>query len=615
MARPQTLHDSLPSLGRLVRTFWPRLRRHRALASGSLLALFVGVGLKLLEPWPLKWVVDYVLPGGGHRHGILAHQDPSVVLIVAAGTVVVVAALRALAEYASSIGFALIGNRVLTEVRNDLYRHLQRLSLSFHTKARGGDLTVRVVGDVNMLKDVAATAVLPLAANVLILAGMVGLMCWLDWRLGLLALATLPLYWLSTVRLSRRIREASRKQRAREGEMASTAAESLAAVKDVQALALESVFAGHFADRSKKCLSESVQTARLAARLERRVDVIGAAATALVLFFGTRMVLAGTLSTGELIVFLAYLKRSFNPLQDFAKYTGRLAKAAAAGERVLDILARTPDVCDEPGAMAAPPLCGEVRFENVDFAYESGRPILTGVDFAVSAGQQVALVGPSGIGKSTLVSLLMRLYDPTAGRVLIDGRDIRSYTLASLRSQVSVVLQDGLLFAASARDNIIYAAPDVSPADAEAAARLANAHDFLQHLPQGYDTVLGERGVTLSHGQRQRLAIARAAVRKSPILILDEPTTGLDEENERAVVDALRRLAEGRTTFLVTHDLRLAARADRVVYLEQGRVLESGTHAELLQVNGRYAALYRLQAGAISDQRLAISRTACLANC
>ncbi len=598
MARPQTFHESLPSLGRLVRAFWPWLRRQRALACGSLIALFAGVGLKLLEPWPLKWVFDYVLPHNGHRHGWLSHQDPMPVLIVAAATVVGVAALRALAEYASAVGFALIGNRVLTEIRNDLYRHLQRLSLAFHTKARGGDLTVRVVGDVNMLKDVAATAVLPLAANVLILAGMAGLMCWLEWRLGLLALVMLPAYWLSTLRLSRQIREASRKQRAREGEMASTAAESLAAVKDVQALSLENVFARHFSDRSKKCLKESVQTARLAARLERRVDVIGAVATAIVLFAGTKMVLAGTLTAGDLIVFLAYLKRSFNPLQDFAKYTGRLAKAAAAGERVLDVLDRTPDVRDEPGAMPASPLRGEVRFENVCFGYEQGRPVLTGVDFVVPAGQQVALVGPSGIGKSTLCSLLMRLYDPTAGRVLIDGQDVRSFTLASLRSQVSVVLQDGLLFAASARDNIAYAAPGATPADVEAAARLANAHDFLDCLPQGYDTGLGERGVTLSHGQRQRLAIARAAIRRSPILILDEPTTGLDEESERAVIEALRRLAEGRTTFLVTHDLRLAARADRVVYLEQGRVLECGTHAELLHVDGRYAALYRLQATA-----------------
>jgi len=315
-----------------------------------------------------------------------------------------------------------------------------------------------------------------------------------------------------------------------------------------------------------------------------------------VLWFGVRLVLGGSMTPGDLLVFLAYLKRSFNPLQDFAKYTARLAKTAAAGERVLDVLGREPEVRDRPDAVPAPPLKGDVRFEAVTFAYEPGRPVLDGVAFAVPAGGQVALVGPSGIGKSTLVSLLLRLYDPTAGRVLIDGQDVRTYTLASLRAQVSVVLQDSLLFAASVRDNIACSAPGVTPAEVEAAARLANADDFIRALPQGYDTVLGERGMTLSHGQRQRLAIARAAIRQVPLLLLDEPTTGLDEANERAVVEALWRLARGRTTFLVTHDLRLAARADLILYLERGGIAERGTHDELMALGGHYAALDRLQA-------------------
>jgi ATP-binding cassette subfamily B protein len=240
-------------------------------------------------------------------------------------------------------------------------------------------------------------------------------------------------------------------------------------------------------------------------------------------------------------------------------------------------------------------LRGSVRFEGVGFAYEPGRPVLDHIDFEVQAGQHVALAGPSGIGKSTLVGLLLRLYDPARGRVLIDGRDVRDYTLASLRRQISVVLQDALLFAASARDNIAYGAPDSTPEAVEAAARLANAHDFIRVLPQGYDTVLGERGITLSGGQRQRIAIARAAIRQAPILVLDEPATGLDGDNERAVLKALRRLAEGRTTFVITHDLQLAAGADRIFYLDCGRVLESGTHAELMAAGGSYAALYRQQ--------------------
>lgn len=606
MGRPQSLSDSLPSLWKVLRAFWPRVRRQGRLASGSVAALFAGVGLKLLEPWPLKWVFDRILPVGPGSTGIasLDALDPMTLLAVAALAVVVVTGLRAAAEYSAAVGFAQLGNRVLMEVRNDLYRHLQRLSLSYHHRARGGDLTIRVVGDVNMLKDVTSTALLPLAANVLILAGMAVLMAWLEWRLALVILATLPLFWLSTARLTRRIREASRRQRAREGELASTAAESLAAVKDVQALSLEPVFDVQFTERSSKALTENVKTAKLSAQMERRVDVIAAVATALVLWFGVRMVLGGSLTPGDLLVFLAYLKRSFNPLQDFAKYTGRLAKTAAAGERVLDVLGREPDVRDRPDAVPAPALKGDVRFEAVTFGYDLDRPVLDGVDFEVPAGGQVALVGPSGIGKSTLVSLLLRLYDPTAGRVLIDGQDVRSFTVASLRGQVSVVLQDGLLFAASVRDNIAYAAPGATPEEVEAAAKLANAHGFIRALPQGYDTVLGERGVTLSHGQRQRLAIARAAVRKAPILILDEPTTGLDEENEREVVAALERLARGRTTFLVTHDLGLAARAGLILYLERGGVAERGTHGELMALGGRYSALYRLQAAAEESHAL-----------
>jgi ATP-binding cassette, subfamily B, bacterial len=608
VARPQSIHESLPGLWRVARHFTPYIRRQRALVAGSTLALFAEVVMKALEPWPLKFVFDRVIgPPVGASSGFAAVDalDPLALLTFAALAVVAVVALRALAAYLSTVGFALVGNRVLTEVRSDLYRRLQCLSLSFHNRARGGDLLVRVIGDIGMLKDVAVTALLPLAANVLILFGMTGLMFWLNWKLAALALCTLPLFWLFTARTTRRIRLASRDQRRREGAMASTAAESIGAIRVVQALSLEATFADAFSSQNRKSLKEGVRASRLSAGLERTVDVLIGLATALVLWYGARLVLRGELTAGDLLVFLAYLKSAFRPAQDFAKYTARLAKASAAGERVIELLRREPEVRDLPGAVAAPPFEGAVEFDSVGFSYDEGREVLRDVSFAVRPGGRVALVGPSGNGKSTLVNLVLRLYDPDRGSVRIDGRDVREYTLESLRSQVGVVMQDGVLFAASVRDNIAYGAPGATDEEVERAARLANADEFIRLMPEGYETVIGERGVTLSAGQRQRIAVARAAVRRAPVLILDEPTTGLDGENERAVMRALERLSEGRTTFLVTHFLRHAVTADLILYVEGGRVVERGTHAQLLRAGGRYARLYRLQESAADTARAA----------
>ncbi len=613
MARPKALGEALPGLFRVVWHFRPYIWRHRALIAGSWLALLATVGLRLLEPWPLKFVFDYVIARQSLEVWKLPSLDPEIVLVLAALGLVAIAGLRATATYWSDIGFALVGSRVLAEVRAVLYRHLQYLSLSFHSKARTGDLTLRVVGDIGVLKDVTVTALLPLLANVLILAGMLAVMFWLNSQLALLALVTVPLFGLTATRLSRRIQEVSRTQRRREGDLAATAAESLGAIRVVQALSLEEPFAHLFANQNNKELKQSILGRRLAARLERSVDLLTAAATALVLWYGARLVMNNAITAGDLIVFLSYLRSAFKPLQDLAKYTSRLAKAAAAGERVLNVLKEEPQVRDLPGALPAPDFQGQVLFEGVSFSYDNERQVLKDIDLQAGPSQWVAIVGPSGHGKSTLLSLLLRLYDPTAGRVMIDGRDIREYTIATLRAQISVVLQDNLLFAASVLDNIAYGAPGATPAQVEAVARLANAHEFIQALPEGYDTILGERGITLSGGQRQRLAIARAAIRDAPILILDEPTTSLDEQNQRVVIEALERLGWGRTTFLVTHHLDLAARADLIVYLEGGKVLERGSHDELLRMGGRYAALYQLQAaGGIGSGRvedtLALSR-------
>ncbi len=599
MSKPATFRESLPGLWRVMRYFWPHTRKHRWLMAGSTLALLAEVGFRLLEPWPLKVVFDRVMNrmhgAHGYRVSIFDIFDPITLLAIMAGVTVVLTALRAISGYWTTVGFAKIGNRVLSQVRLGLYRHIQYLSLSFHTKARTGDLVVRVISDVGLLQDVVVTAVLPMFAKSLILAGMVGLMFWLNWKLALAALAVFPLFWLRTVSMGRKINEVARLQRKREGAMAATASETISAIKTIQALSLETAFEAQFRVQNEKNLKQDVKARRLAASLERSVDLLTAIAGALVLYYGTRLVLNKELTAGALLVFLAYLKNAFRPIQEFAKYTARLGKAAAAGERVLDLLQRVPEISDRPGAVRAPAFRGDVCFENVSFSYQDSQPLLKGINVAVRPHTRVAIVGPSGSGKSTLTSLVLRLYDPQQGRVLIDGRDIREYTLESLRSQISAVLQDNLLFAASVRENIAHGSPAATFEQIVAAAALANAHEFIMALPDGYETVLGERGVTLSQGQRQRLAIARAAIRKAPILILDEPVTGLDQHNEQTVLESLSKLDYGCTTLTITHDLRQAATADQILYLDAGCLVESGTHQELLRANGRYAAAYLLQ--------------------
>ncbi|HTL59985.1 MAG TPA: ABC transporter ATP-binding protein [Candidatus Limnocylindrales bacterium] len=593
------MHRSLPGLWRITKYFWPHLRQYRGLIMLSFAALLCEVLLRLLEPWPLKLVFDYVIGQRNaprkHLSEFLAGVDPLVLLSLGALGVVVITCTRALASYWETIGFARLGNRSLAKVRTQLYRHIQYLSLSFHTGAKTGDLVVRLIGDVGMLQDVAVTALLPLLAKSLVVAGMLVLMFCMNWQLGVVAVAVFPLFWLRTHTLGEKIREVAQKQRRQEGALAASVAESMQAIRTVQALSLEEKFSTAFDSTSDNTSLSDVKGKRLSAALERSVDVLVALATALVLWFGTRMCLTHELSPGDLLVFLAYLKSAYRPVQDFAKYTARLGKASAAGERVIDLLERVPDVRDLPGAVVAPPLSGHIKFEAVSFAYHSHQPCLQNIHFEVKPGQHVALVGPSGGGKTTLFSLLLRLYDPVNGRVLIDGQDIRAFTLESLRTQFSVVLQDNTLFATTIRDNIAYGAASPSFEEIVSAALVANAHEFILRLPKGYETIVGERGVTLSHGQRQRIAIARAAIRQAPILILDEPMTGLDRSSERAVLEALERLYGKRTTLLITHNPRHAAKADLILYLEQGRIVEIGTHTQLLETNGRYAALHRIR--------------------
>ena len=597
--RPQNLTEAILGIKRVTSHFFPQIRKQGGLVTISFLALLAETGVHLLEPWPLKFIFDEIIfkefQVENLRVPFLDELSVLNLLTLLVVALVIIAVLKGTMAYVSTAGMAVAATRIMSEIRSNLYSHIQSLSLSFHNKAKTGDLITRVTYDVERIREVTVVAALPLLANTLTMMGMLAVMMWLNVQLALIAIVIFPIFLMTTATMSKKIHKVAKKQRKREGAMAASAAEAMGAIKVVQALSLESLLGKNFAKQNKKSLDESAQTQKLKAGQERTVEILVAIATSVVLWRGVQLVMTKAITPGDLLVFITYLKVAFKPMRKLAQYTGQIAKAIASGERIINLLEIVPEVKNIPGAYPAHAFQGVVEFRNVSFAYEEGENTLHDISLTALPGQKVAFVGASGGGKSTLVSLLLRLYDPKQGRVSIDGNDIRDYTLESLRNQISIVLQDSILFATSIRENIAYGCADATDREVQIAARMANAHDFIMKLSEGYDTVVGERGATLSGGQRQRIAIARAAIRNAPIVILDEPTVGLDNRSEQIVTEALDRLTQSATTFLITHDLKTAQNADQIFYLEGGKILERGTHEQLMKLGQHYATLYRLQ--------------------
>lgn len=563
---------------RLGALLWPHARPHRGLlASGAALTAVV-VALRVAQPWPLKWILDVLVGEAG---------GPAVPFGVAglSALYVLFTLAAAGAEYGQLITLAGLANRVLYSFRTQLFTHVLRQPLAFHEAREEGELLTRVVYDTSRLRQGVNGLLTKVLQTAVTFAATSAVLLWLDLRLGAVLAATGVVILVAMGRTSRRIVRAARKQRRREGKLAAVVAEDLLGIRELQAYRSGTVPDPRFGRQNVRSLRQEQKVRRLGAVLGLRTEVLLAVAVTLILWVGAREVQAGALTPGGLVLFVSYAVGLYRPFKQFARHAARAGKTLACAERLTKIMQRRPDVADRPGAAPAPHLAGAIKFDDVCVRARGRRRggrkwVLRDASFAIQAGERVALLGPNGAGKSTVLRMVMRLADPTAGTVVIDDRDVRDYTVASLRAQMSVVFQDAVFFGLSARDNIALGRENATPEEVRAAARRADAVAVIERLPAGYDTPLRRRGGLLSGGERQRIALARALLRDGRMWLLDEPTTGLDGGSAEDLAGILLEATRGRTTLWVTHDPAILPLLDRILVLNEGHVVWSGTPDE-----------------------------------
>jgi len=584
---------------RLIRQL---VRPYRGQLFIILLAMMAETAMSLASPWPLKIIIDNVV--GNHKMSpwldhlvrpMLEGGGKLQVAGLAALAFVIITLLGAIASYIDNYYTESVGQWVANDLRLKTYHHLQRLSLSYYDTHQTGTLLSTMTTDIQTVQGFASSSTLDILVDVFTIVAMLGLMFWLNWDFTLIAVGVTPFLLLFVSRFKKAVKKATHQVRKEQSEIVATVQQGLESMHAVKAFGRQDVEEGALKDVSHATVEAALAARKVKSLLSPIVTVTVALCTAIVLWRGAALILAGAMTVGALTVYLSYLSKFFKPVKDLATTTNAIAQAAVGVERIRAILDTDIIIPEKAAAIEARNFQGDILFDHVAFGYSVDSKVLGDVNFHIKPGQFVGVVGPTGSGKSTLVGLIPRFYDPTAGSVIIDGRDVRDYSLHSLREQIGYVLQDTVLFRGTILENIAFGRPGATREEIVDAARLANADEFISRMPKGYDTMVGERGSTLSGGQRQRIGIARVMVRNSPILLLDEPTAALDSESEKLVIDALEKLMKGRTVVTIAHRLSTIRNADQIIVIAGGIVAEAGTHDELMALGNIYAGLHRTQ--------------------
>ncbi|MCG8607144.1 ABC transporter ATP-binding protein/permease [bacterium] len=602
--RIRGLIDSYRTFGRHYRKYWKLF----LLAGFGLIAT---VGVSLLQPWPLKLILDHLIlqqpfPEQFSFLETLRGSDPTLLLLALAVSVVVIAVLKAIFSYLNKYFVSSTGHRIVADIRERVFVHLQRLSLSFHDSMHSGNLVYTLTSDISQLKMILISFPQDLCKQMLGLFTTAFLMLALDWRLALIGMSTMPIVYLMTRFFGAGLKGAMQRKRKQEGGISSLISENVQSMALVQAYGREKSERDRFSVEAGRSLDAQLQGLRLHQTYSRLTDLTSTVAMAMVLYFGGRFAFGGDILPGTLVVFVAYLREVLSSVEKFNSLFLGLASSQVASERIMEVIGNEMIVKDAPSAVPAPALKGHLKFDSVSFAYRKGKRVLEDLNFEIMPGETIALVGHSGAGKSTLISLLLRFYDPQQGRILIDGRDSREFTIKSLRDQITILLQDAKLFRQSVADNIAFGKKGATREEVIAAAKMAQAHEFIMDMPDGYDTLMYEGGENLSGGQKQRINIARAIIRNTALLILDEPSTGLDAKAEAQIATALSHLTGGKTTFIIAHRFSTIKNADRILLLEEGQLAHFGTHERLFDESEQYRELYEIQFG--NQRELATNR-------